>query len=92
VSPLDQQLLIGNLDYRRVSAEVDEDTPYFDHGGVLVVEEALREAFLRGKRSKPAVLTGTRFDEEMFRLLGCTYVPRKHAFIIARVLIHRLWL
>ena len=54
-----------------VSAWLDEDTPSFDYGG-FVVGEAPREAFLLGKGSKRAVLAGTPFVDEIFRLLDCT--------------------
>ena len=54
-----------------VSAWLDEDTPSFDYGG-FVVGEASREAFLLGKGSKRAVLAGTPFVDEIFRLLDCT--------------------
>jgi nicotinate-nucleotide pyrophosphorylase (carboxylating) len=56
----------------QVVAWLDEDTPSFDYGG-FVVGEAQREAFLLGKGSKRAVLAGTPFVEEIFRLLDCTY-------------------
>ncbi|KAH8994711.1 nicotinate-nucleotide diphosphorylase [Lactarius hatsudake] len=49
-----------------------EDTPSFDYSG-FVVGEDLRQAFLWGKGSKPAVLAGTPFVDEIFRLLDCTY-------------------
>lgn len=57
----------------QVVAWLEEDTPSFDYGG-YVVGEAQREAFLLGKGSKRAVLAGTPFVEEIFRLLDCTYV------------------
>ena len=57
----------------QVSVWLTEDTPSFDYGG-FVVGETLREAFLWGKGYKPAVLAGTPFVDEIFRLLDCTYV------------------
>ncbi len=57
----------------QVSVWLTEDTPSFDYGG-YVVGEAPREAFLLGKGSKRAVLAGTPFVDEIFRLLDCTYV------------------
>ncbi|KAH9038644.1 Quinolinate phosphoribosyl transferase [Lactarius deliciosus] len=55
----------------QVSVWLAEDTPSFDYGG-FVVGEAPREAFLWGKGSKRAVLAGTPFVDEIFRLLDCT--------------------
>ncbi|KAF8263237.1 nicotinate-nucleotide diphosphorylase [Lactarius quietus] len=55
----------------QISVWLAEDTPSFDYGG-FVVGEALREAFLWGKGSKRAVLAGTPFVDEIFRLLDCT--------------------
>ncbi|KAH8984483.1 Quinolinate phosphoribosyl transferase [Lactarius hatsudake] len=65
-----------------------EDTPSFDYSG-FVIGEDLRQAFLWGKGSKPAVLAGTPFVDEIFRLLDCTvewhvaegdkFEPIKHA-------------
>ncbi|SRR6266404_4605339 len=55
----------------QVSVWLAEDIPSFDYGG-FVVGEAPREAFLLGK-SKCAVLAGTPFVDEIFRLLDCTY-------------------
>ncbi|KAH9028963.1 Quinolinate phosphoribosyl transferase [Lactarius pseudohatsudake] len=55
----------------QVSSWLTEDTPSFDYGG-FVVGEDLREAFLWGKGSKRAVLAGTPFVDEIFRLLDCT--------------------
>lgn len=57
----------------QISVWLAEDTPSFDYGG-FVVGEALREAFLWGKGSNRAVLAGTPFVDEIFRLLECTYV------------------
>jgi nicotinate-nucleotide pyrophosphorylase (carboxylating) len=57
----------------QISVWLAEDTPSFDYGG-FVVGEALREAFLWGKGSNRAVLAGTPFVDEIFRLLDCTYV------------------
>ncbi|KAH9046613.1 Quinolinate phosphoribosyl transferase [Lactarius hengduanensis] len=54
----------------QVSSWLTEDTPSFDYGG-FVVGEDLREAFLWGKGSKRAVLAGTPFVDEIFRLLDC---------------------
>ncbi|KAH9028730.1 nicotinate-nucleotide diphosphorylase [Lactarius pseudohatsudake] len=54
----------------QVSLWLTEDTPSFDYGG-FVVGEDLREAFLWGKGSKCAVLAGTPFVDEIFRLLDC---------------------
>ena len=55
----------------QISSWLDEDTPSFDYGG-FVVGEAPREAFLLGKGSQRAVLAGTPFVDEIFRLLDCT--------------------
>ena len=54
-----------------------EDTPSFDYGG-YVVGDALREAFLFGKGSQPAVLAGSPFVDEIFAQLDC-----KCVFIVA---------
>ncbi|KAI0306865.1 Quinolinate phosphoribosyl transferase [Multifurca ochricompacta] len=55
----------------QVAVWLAEDTPSFDYGG-FVVGEAPRKAFLLGKGSKRAVLAGTPFVDEIFRLLDCT--------------------
>jgi len=67
----------------QVSAWLDEDTPSFDYGG-FVVGEAPREAFLLGKGSKRAVLAGTPFVDEIFRLLDCTYAPMNLLYLTNR--------
>jgi len=54
----------------QVAEWLAEDTPSFDYGG-YVVGEALREAFLLGKGSQPAVLAGSPFVTEIFYQLGC---------------------
>jgi nicotinate-nucleotide pyrophosphorylase len=59
----------------QVAAWLHEDTPSFDYGG-FVVGEAPREAFLLGKGSKPAVLAGAPFVDEIFNLLDCTYASQ----------------
>ncbi|KAH9482760.1 Nicotinate-nucleotide pyrophosphorylase [carboxylating] [Psilocybe cubensis] len=71
----------------QVAAWLAEDTPSFDYGG-YVVGEVLREAFLFGKGSQPAVLAGSPFVTEIFAQLGCevewhvkegdTFEPVKH--------------
>ena len=50
-----------------------EDSPSFDYGG-YVVGEVLREAFLFGKGSQPAILAGSPFVNEIFTQLGCECV------------------
>ena len=55
---------------QQVTAWLAEDTPSFDYGG-YVVGEVLREAFLLGKGTQPAVLAGSPFVTEIFAQLGC---------------------
>jgi len=55
----------------QVNVWLEEDAPSFDYGG-FVVGEDLREAYLLGKGSTPAVLAGSPFVDEIFRQLDCT--------------------
>ncbi|KAF8812272.1 nicotinate-nucleotide diphosphorylase [Phlegmacium glaucopus] len=72
---------------QQVAGWLAEDTPSFDYGG-YVVGDVLREAFLFGKGSQPAVLAGSPFVDEIFAQLDCkvewhvkegdTFEPVKH--------------
>ena len=74
---------------QHVAGWLVEDTPSFDYGG-YVVGDVLREAFLFGKGSQPAVLAGSPFVDEIFAQLDCKYVlqdssGQKRLLIIYRV-------
>lgn len=58
---------------QQVGGWLAEDTPSFDYGG-YVVGDVLREAFLFGKGSQPAVLAGSPFVDEIFAHLDCKCV------------------
>ena len=58
---------------QQVGSWLAEDTPSFDYGG-YIVGEVLREAFLFGKGSQPAVLAGSPFADEIFAHLDCKSV------------------
>jgi len=72
---------------QQVGTWLAEDTPSFDYGG-YIVGDVLREAFLFGKGSQPAVLAGSPFVDEIFAHLDCkvewhvkegdTFEPVKH--------------
>jgi len=55
---------------QQVAGWLVEDTPSLDYGG-YVVGDVLREAFLFGKGSQPAVLAGSPFVDEIFTQLDC---------------------
>ena len=55
---------------QQVAGWLAEDTPSLDYGG-YVVGDVLREAFLFGKGSQPAVLAGSPFVDEIFTQLDC---------------------
>ena len=74
---------------QQVGGWLAEDTPSFDYGG-YVVGDTLREAFLFGKGSQPAVLAGSPFVNEIFSHLDCKCVCLFVFLLLVRLFKHRL--